>query len=119
MKIFNRIKKSDDFLVTIKKGKAYRCNEFTVHKYQTNLGYTRVGLSVSSKLGNAVVRNRIKRQLRAMCDSLLDYESSSVDIVIIVRSPFLQGTYNSNKEHLFNLLNTQAGKKQWKEKQDL
>ena len=104
MRIFNRIKKSDDFLVTIKKGKAYRCNELTVHKYQTNLG--------SSKLGNAVVRNRIKRQLRAMCDSILDYSATSVDIVIIVRSPFLQGTFNSNKEHLFNLLNTQVGIKQ-------
>ncbi len=112
MKVFNRIRKSEDFLVTIKKGKAYRCNELTVHKYQTNLGYTRVGLSVSSKLGNAVVRNRIKRQLRAMCDSILDYSAISVDIVIIVRSPFLQGTFNSNKEHLFNLLNTQVGIKQ-------
>ena len=112
MKIFNRIKKSDDFLVTIKKGKAYRCNEFTVHKCQTNLGHTRVGLSVSSKLGNAVIRNRIKRQLRAMCDSVLDYSKASIDIVIIVRSPFLQGTFNSNKKHLFNLLNTQVGIKQ-------
>ena len=105
MKIFNRIKKSDDFLVTIKKGKAYRCNEFTVHKYQTNLGYTRVGLSVSSKLGNAVVRNRIKRQLRAMCDGILNYNAASVDIVIIVRLPFLEKAFNDNKENLFNLLN--------------
>ena len=105
MKIFNRIKKSDDFLVAIKKGKAYHCNEFTVHKYQTNLGYTRVGLSVSSKLGNAVVRNRIKRQLRAMCDGILDYNAASVDIVIIVRSPFLEKAFNDNKENLFNLLN--------------
>ena len=112
MKIFNRIKKSDDFLVTIKKGKAYHRNEFTVHMYQTNLGYTRVGLSVSSKLGNAVVRNRIKRQLRAMCDSILDYNARSVDIVIIVRSSFLQGTFDGNKKNLFNLLNTQVGIKQ-------
>ena len=32
------------------------------------VGYTRIGLSVSSKIGNAVTRNRIKRQVRAMCD---------------------------------------------------
>ena len=112
MKIFNRIKKSDDFLLTIKKGKAYRCEQFTVHKRSTNNGYTRVGLSVSSKLGNAVVRNKIKRQVRAMCDSLLDYTKQSLDIVIVVRNEYLNVSFNNNKITLNKLLNTQVGNKQ-------
>ena len=111
MKIINRIKKSDDFLLTIKKGKTYHCPSFTLHIAKNSLGYVRVGLSVSSKLGNAVLRNRVKRQVRAMCDSLLDYTKYSLDIVIVVRKPFLDGAFSDNKSQLCDLLSAQVGKK--------
>lgn len=109
MKIVNRIKKSDDFLLTIKKGRAYHNQSFTIHIHKTQLGYTRVGLSVSSKVGNAVVRNRIKRQLRSMCDSLINYANQSFDVVIVVRKSFLEKSYHDNKSLLSNLLNSQVG----------
>ena len=109
MKIVNRIKKSDDFLLTIKKGKTYRSNSYTLHVAKNRYEYTRVGLSVSSKLGNAVVRNRIKRQVRSMCDSLLNYNSQSLDIVIVVRKPYLDGSFNDNKSQLSDLLSAQVG----------
>ena len=109
MKVINRIKKSDDFLLTIKKGRVVRSDIFTIHVAGNKLAYTRVGLSVSTKLGNAVTRNRIKRQVRAMCDSLIDYNKQSLDIVIIVRKPYLDGKFDDNKSHLCDLLNSQAG----------
>lgn len=104
MKAINRIKKSDDFLSTIKNGKTYRLDAYTIHISSSQYSRIRVGISVSSKLGNAVVRNRIKRQVRAMCDSLINYDSGSLDIVIIVRKPFLNGSYNDNKSQLSDLL---------------
>ena len=109
MKVINRIKKSDDFLLTIKKGKTYRADVYTLHISSNPYSYTRVGISVSSKLGNAVTRNRIKRQVRSMCDSLIDYTKQSLDIVIVVRKPFLNGTFNDNKSHLCDLLSAQVG----------
>lgn len=111
MKKINRIKKSDDFLLTIKKGKTYRSDYYTVHISNNNLSYIRIGLSVSSKLGNAVTRNLIKRQVRSMCDSLLNYSDYSLDIVIVVRKPYLDGNFNDNKSHLSDLLSTQVGTK--------
>lgn len=110
MKIVNRIKKSEDFLSTIKKGKTYRSDAYTIHICKNSYSYTRVGLSVSSKIGNAVVRNRIKRQLRSMCDSLIEYSKQSIDIVIVVRKPYLSGAFNNNKSQLCDLLNAQVGK---------
>jgi ribonuclease P protein component len=56
-----------------------------------------VGISVSSKLGNAVVRNRIKRQVRMICDELLCY-TQPVDIVIVVRKNYLDHSFEDNKE---------------------
>ena len=105
MKIINRIKASDDFATTIKKGKAQRNQSFVIHYRPNEFNYTRVGISVSSKLGNAVVRNLVKRQIRSMCDTLIEYNSQSLDIVIIAKSNFLNRSFDDNKQLLQELLN--------------
>lgn len=104
MKIVNRIKDSKDFAITIKTGKAYRNKSYTVHIAKNGLTYTRVGISVSTKVGNAVVRNRIKRQIRAIVRELVDFNAQSFDIVIIARKPFLDVGFNDNKSLLSDLL---------------
>lgn len=112
MKVINRIKKSDDFVNAIRKGHAHRSEQFVIHIVTNHQNNTRVGLSVSSKVGNAVVRNRIKRQLRAMCDSLIDYKNQTLDIVVVVKKPFLDNTFTDNKEKLKSLLVSEIGFKQ-------
>ena len=104
MKIINRIKASEDFALTIKKGKAQRDQSYVVHCSENQLNYVRVGISVSSKLGNAVARNHIKRQIRSMCDSLIEYENHSFDIVIVAKQNYLNNSYDDNKEFLRKLL---------------
>lgn len=104
MKIVNRIKKSKDFAYTIKKGRGIRSGSFVIHTKDSSLSYTRVGVSVSSKLGNAVTRNRIKRQIRAMCGELIDFSKQSLDIVIIAKPGFLTSSYQDNKQLLKELL---------------
>ena len=105
MKIINRIKANDDFATTIKKGKTQRDQSYVIHYNTNSLNYTRVGISVSSKLGNAVVRNHIKRQIRSMCDSLINYNNQSLDIVIVTKTGFLEKSYSDNKQSLTKLLN--------------
>ena len=104
MKIINRIKASDDFALTIKKGKAQRNQSYVIHYRPNEFEYTRVGISVSSKLGNAVVRNLVKRQIRSICDMLIDYNSQSFDIVIIAKANFLNRSFDDNKQSLQELL---------------
>lgn len=109
MKVVNRIKKSEEFAITIKQGKAFRCPSFVVHVKPNDLAYTRVGLSVSSKLGNAVTRNKIKRQIRAMVDNLIDYSLNSLDVVIVAKPSFLENTFDNNKSLLSEILYVQVG----------
>ena len=105
MKIINRIKASDDFALTIKKGKAQRNQSYVIH-YRTNeLNYVRVGISVSSKLGNAGARNHIKRQIRSICDEIIDYNNQNIDIVIVAKQGFLDRTFDDNKTLLKELFN--------------
>ena len=105
MKVINRIKASDDFALAIKQGRAQRNQSFVIHYRPNEFNYVRVGISVSSKLGNAVVRNLVKRQIRSMCDSLIEYNSQSFDVVIIAKANFLNRSFDDNKQSLKELLN--------------
>ncbi len=109
MKVINRIKANDDFALAIKKGKTYNCDSYRIHVVNNELGYTRIGISVSKKIGNAVVRSRVKRQIRAICDSVIQYDKQALDIVIIARNEFLNKTFADNKLDFINLVNLQVG----------
>lgn len=104
MKIVNRIRKNNDFSLAIKKGHSNSNDSFVIYYLKTDLNHSRVGISVSKKVGNAVVRNHIKRQIRAICDSLIEYNQSSFDVVIIARKSFNNYDFQKNKELLSNLL---------------
>lgn len=104
MKVANRIKANEDFGLAIRKGKPFKSASYTIHVLKTKNPNLRIGISVSKKLGNAVVRNRIKRQVRAMCGEIFDFSKDSLDIAIVVRSVFLEKTYQENKEMLRSTL---------------
>ena len=104
MKVLNRIKANEDFALAIKKGRTFRALSFILHVRKNEFPHTRVGISVSKKIGNAVFRNKVKRQTRAMCDSHLDYSKQSLDIVIIIGRSYIDKTYDENNDILKNIL---------------
>ena len=48
-------------------------------------GYTRVGFSVSRRVGGAVVRNRVKRRLRELMRRMLADIAPGYDLVVTAR----------------------------------
>ena len=77
MKVINRIKDKEQFVFTVKKGQVLKQTPLIVHFIKNELNVCRIGISVSKKLGNAVTRNRVKRQTRAMCVSFLSHTANS------------------------------------------
>lgn len=78
-------------------------DRFLVLKARPNqLDYYRFGISVSKRIGNAVVRNRVKRVLREIL-RLADL-NSGWDIVVIVRNPASSGDYTLLNKSAVSLL---------------
>ena len=103
MKKERRIKKSEEFQSMIKNKKHIASNLFVIYYKQKEEEKNRVGISVSKKLGNAVVRNKLKRQVRMMVQEIGCLESD-VDILILVRKAYLANTYDINKKGLETLV---------------
>ena len=104
MKVINRIKNNEEFVFTVRKGNVLKHTPFIVHFIKNDKNVCRIGLSVSKKIGNAVTRNRVKRQTRAMCDSLVEYTSHTFDVVIVIKQEFLDNSFDENKTVLNELL---------------
>ncbi len=86
MKRFNSIKKNDEFRRIYKNGKSY-ANKYIVMYIYENEGQTnRIGISVSKKVGNSVVRHRLTRLIREVFRLNEDYLKKGYDIIVIVRN---------------------------------
>lgn len=82
-----RIRRRREFVAISKSGFCLRSGSVVVQCMINGLDHVRVGVTASRKVGNAVVRNRCKRRLRAAADSLVKDGGmlSGVDYVLIAR----------------------------------
>lgn len=97
-----RVRKNEDFNKIISKKISLASSSFIIYKNQNDIDHGRVGISVSKKLGKAVARNKIKRQLRMMICECFSFEEN-IDYIVIVRKNFLNHTYLENKSELESL----------------
>ena len=65
MKREHRIRKRRDFLKAASVGIYFKSNFLITQLVHNESGCVRVGFTVSKRVGNAVMRNKIKRRLRA------------------------------------------------------
>ena len=82
----NRLKNSVDFEKAYRQGKSFFCNNLVIQIRENGLSCTRIGISVGVKnFKRAVVRNRLKRQIRAFFRENLLKIRQGGDIVVILK----------------------------------
>ena len=104
MKKKNRVRKAQEFQTIIHKGQKYVCPSFVLYTTAKKEDEARIGISLPKKIGHAVDRNLYKRQVRMMCQDLVDFSSCPVDGVIILRFGYKDLDYAANKNSLEKLL---------------
>lgn len=105
MKKINILASSRDFEKIIKKNKPYFSPYFKLYITKNETNIYKVGIAVPKTLGNAVIRNKIKRQIKNILDNNKKLLHLSYNYIIIVRKDVLKLNFNKIEIELINLLN--------------
>jgi ribonuclease P protein component len=97
--------KDADFQVVLAKKIHVKSPEFTIYGFKKQSGETRIGISVSKKIGIAVVRNKIRRQIKMMLSKQFVL-TDPIDYIVIVRQVYLGKTFLENQTHLISQLSS-------------
>ena len=98
MKKINILKKSRDFDRIIKNNKPYKYKDYIIFIERNTNDIYHFGISVGKKIGNAVARNKVKRQIRSII-SKNDYQNN-FNCIIIVGRAINEKNYQQREENL-------------------
>ena len=76
---------------------------------------TLFGISIPKKIGNAVIRNKNKRQIKNIIDNNKNNIQNGYNYVIIIRKEILSLSYQEKEQELINLFK-KIGEKNEKQK---
>ncbi|MGO9136137.1 MAG: ribonuclease P protein component [Syntrophales bacterium] len=88
-----RISKRRDYLACYQQGVRSHSKHFTIVVRKNEMGISRLGITVSKKVGSAVERNRIRRLVREFFRLNRSRLSTPQDVVIIAKSNIAQLAY--------------------------
>ena len=96
------ITKPKEYALIYEKGKSWACDLLVMRALPNELTLSRYGISVSKRVGNAVVRNRVKRRLREILRIMP--LRPGWDIVFIARPAVVSADYTGLKQAVEGLL---------------
>ena len=85
MNFSESLKKNSDFKNVYTCGKSYANKYLVMYMLENNKDMNRLGISVSKKVGNSVVRHRITRLVRESYRLHENIFNSGLDIVVVAR----------------------------------
>jgi len=105
MKKKNIVKSTREFSSILNKRKIVASNYLAIYLTDRVEEETRYGISVPKKLGNAVLRNKIKRQLKNIIDKNQNNFEINKDCIIIVKKASLSLSFTELENEVNKLLN--------------
>jgi ribonuclease P protein component len=104
------LRNSREFRLVYEKGRRYSSPYFNIFVLRTGSAEPRLGLTVTKKIGDAVVRNRCKRRLREIVRHYFNERRGTspfvggIDLVINARSSLPTAEYHLVEESFRKLL---------------
>ena len=98
MKKINIVKENRDFNRIIKNTRRFKYKDYIIYIDKREPSIYKFGFSVGKKVGNAVTRNRVKRQIKNIV-SQNDYQND-FDCIIIVGKGILSRSFSEMRENL-------------------
>ena len=103
MKFSESLKKNKDFYKVYNNGKSFANRYLVMYVLENHTPNNRLGISVSKKVGNSVIRHHITRLVRESYRLHEDMFNSGLDIVVIARSNAKNASYHEIASALVHL----------------
>ena len=97
------LKKNKDVQIVYRTGRSYANRFLVMHIRKNDLGRNRLGISVSKKVGNSVVRHHLTRLIRESYRLQEEYFLCGYDIVVVVRVNAKNSSFADMKSALIHL----------------
>jgi len=100
----HRLQENRDFRKVFARGRSVANRYFVLYvSKKRSSEASRIGFSVSKKVGNAVVRNRVKRLLREVCRLQIGDWEHGVDLIVIARKEAAALSYVDVEKQILQL----------------
>ncbi len=104
MKAEVTVKENYEFRRIYRKGKSAVSPWLVLYCQRNRQGRTRLGVTVSTKLGKAVVRNRVRRRLREIWRLNQEVLQPGWDIILVARGRAVRTSYKKLNDSYLGLL---------------
>lgn len=103
MKFSESLKKNKDFQTVYLQGKSYANKYLVLYIMENQTEKNRIGISVSKKVGNSVVRHHLTRLIRESYRLQEECFQRGYDLVVIARQSAKDVTYKEMESALIHL----------------
>src|SRR5699024_3264048 len=108
-----RLRNNREFKKVFDNGKNFWNRNLILYRKKNDLDRTRLGITITRKFGNAVVRNRVRRRLNEIYRLNLYRINDGYDLVIIPKKNAVDLSYEELKsalEHILKISKVLKGK---------
>ena len=103
MKKRNIVKKNKEFDRIIKKRQGISNQYFVINTDKNNDSIPKFGITFVKGIGNAIIRNKLKRQTKAIIDNNKNSYQSCLNYIIIIRKEAVNVSYQELENKLVSL----------------
>lgn len=100
MKQVESIKENYEFKRVYKRGKSNADYILAVYIFKNYKKQNRLGITVSNKVGKAVIRNKIRRRIKSAFHEIQKDLKPSIDIVVVARTKSAQSDFSQIEKSL-------------------
>ena len=103
-KDFETLKKNEDFKKVYNKRNSYANRELIMYISKNGTDTKRLGVSVSKKVGNTIVRHRLARLEREAFSLNTNHILDGIDVVLVVKAGLKDKGYTETCKSMIHLL---------------
>jgi ribonuclease P protein component len=100
----HRIRKDMEFKKVYKVGRNYWNRNLVLYVSKNKLDNTRIGFTLTKKIGNAVTRNRVRRKMKEICRLNLNNMKQGYDLVFIAKKNTVNLSYDELEKSMIHIL---------------